>query len=1083
MRRYGRTAAGVAAIAALVGLISVFSGSASGSAARDFEPTGSTDLITPASTPLGVSNAPQTLMVQMTGDPVTVADANSGHSLNKAQRDSLQAQLQRKQDAVKGSIRALGGKILGDYQLAYNGIKVFIPPSKTSQLEQLPGVAAVRAIAPMTFDNVRGVPFIGAPAVWDGVNGLHGEGIKIAVIDTGIDYTNANFGGPGTTAAYQTAFANDTAAPNPAWFGPSAPRVKGGTDLVGDSYNADPTAASYQPIPHPDPNPLDCPSSTPSVGHGSHTAGTAAGSGILADGSTYTGPYNASTISGHNWRVAPGVAPKADIYSVRVFGCQGSTDVTVDAIEWAVAHHMDVINMSLGSSFGTKDDPSAVASTNAVKDGVVVVTSAGNSGGNQYIVGSPSTSDGAISTAAQDAWQTTPGASLATTPAIANPNGSPFTLINANGATWTSPLTGPMVVLQDNPATTTDQPGFIGSANESLGCSPSAYTYNGITSGGGQIAITKRGTCARVAKAIFGQQAGAAAVIMTNNAAGLPPFEGDITSNPDTGTPFTVTIPFLGANGDQASATSASGKLQAQANGKTGSLTPINLTNANYQGFASFSSAGPRSGDAALKPDLTAPGVSVISTNSGSGNGSEILSGTSMASPHAAGSAVLVRQAHPTWSAGDIKAALVDTGNPAIAASATTPFRISRGGTGTVQPASAAATQVVAYSNGGSKFDVAVSFGFKELNHDFSKEGHIKLDNNGSSDATFNVAQATPQGSAHTITLDASSVTVPAGGSAELDFQLDVPAATAGSANGSGLSFREVAGFIKFTPATASDNNGVTLRVPYYLVPRAESKVDANVAPGTKLAPGQTATINLSNSPDAAIPGDADFYAWGLKDRNEGKSLTHSPADVRAVGVESFPFSASQQLLVFAVNTYDAWFSPATQEFDIYVDVNGDGHDDYIVVGADQGAVQTGTPNGRLASFVFSTHSGGAAVDFFATAPTNGSTVELPVLSGRLCRTSEPCLSSANPRITYHVVSFDLNNGGVDEVAGLAKYNAWTPSISVGDFQTLTPGASSTSDVSIDPTEWALTPALGSMIVTLDNKNGQDEANLIEAKK
>ena len=241
---------------------------------------------------------------------------------------------------------------------------------------------------------------------------------------------------------------------------------------------------------------------------------------------------------------------------------------------------------------------------------------------------------------------------------------------------------------------------------------------------------------------------------MTNNAAGLPPFEGQITSNPDTGEPFTVTIPFLGANGDQAVATTASGKLQAQGNGKSGTLAPIDLTNPNFRGFASFSSGGPRSGDSFLKPDVTAPGVSIISTNAASGNGSEILSGTSMASPHNAGAAALVRQAKPDWSVADIKAAIVNTGDPSIAASGTTAFRISRGGTGTIQPAKSTMTDVVAYSNGGSKFDVAVSFGFEQLDHDFSKKGHIRLDNNGSADATFNIAQALPQGSPHTITLE-----------------------------------------------------------------------------------------------------------------------------------------------------------------------------------------------------------------------------------------------------------------------------------------------------------------------------------------
>ena len=199
-----------------------------------------------------------------------------------------------------------------------------------------------------------------------------------------------------------------------------AARVKGGIDLVGDTYNADPDDPAYQPVPHPDPNPLDC------NGHGSHVAGTAAGSGVTAAGATYNGPYNATTITGNSWRIGPGVAPKADIYGVRVFGCEGSTDVTVDAIEWAVDNDMDVINMSLGSSFGTKDDPSAVASTNAAKAGVVVVTSAGNSGPSQYITGSPGTAEGAIATAAIDPTPEFPGATITTSGGLSLP------AVNAN---------------------------------------------------------------------------------------------------------------------------------------------------------------------------------------------------------------------------------------------------------------------------------------------------------------------------------------------------------------------------------------------------------------------------------------------------------------------------------------------------------------------------------------------------------------------------------------------------------------------------------------------------------------------------
>src|SRR5262249_21636413 len=156
------------------------------------------------------------------------------------------------------SARALGGRVLGSYQLAYNGFKVRLPASKVAALKSIKNVVAVHPVQVVALDNVHGVPLIGGPEVWGGVPGRHGEGIKIADIDTGIDYTHADFGGPGTTAAYQAALAHDTEPADPALFGPGAPKVKGGTDLVGDDYNADPNSADYQPVPHPDPNPLDC---------------------------------------------------------------------------------------------------------------------------------------------------------------------------------------------------------------------------------------------------------------------------------------------------------------------------------------------------------------------------------------------------------------------------------------------------------------------------------------------------------------------------------------------------------------------------------------------------------------------------------------------------------------------------------------------------------------------------------------------------------------------------------------------------------------------------------------------------------
>ena len=1003
--------------------------------------------IKPAVLPIGLSKQPVTVVVQLAGDPVAVQQANAGRKLERAEREQIKAQLRSAQSSVQSSVVGMGGTVLANYQASYNGVKVRIARDKVNQLAALPGVVGVRPTFPIKRNNVHGIPVIGTPAVWQSL-GLHGEGIKIGIIDTGIDYTHANFGGPGTVAAYEAAHAAETAPANPALFGPAAPRVKGGIDLVGDSYNADPNSPTYQPVPHPDPNPLDCPAATSgTVGHGSHVAGTAAGSGVLASGATYTGPYNANTISGNSWTVGPGVAPKADLYAIRVFGCDGSTDVVVDAIEWAVDNDMDVINMSLGSSFGSKDSADAVAATNAARAGVVVVISAGNAGPNQYIVGSPGTADGAITVAASDPTSTFPGV-----PFTLNTGGATMQVQNSNNATSVA-SSYQIVVLR------------TASGAVSLGCDPAEYTAANVT---GKLVVVQRGTCARVARAVFGQQAGAAAVAMIDTSTGYPPFEGAITGNPDTGEQYNVTIPFFGVRGLAATATSDGGRLAAATSTLVGPASQI--PNPAYLAFASFSSSGPRTGDSALKPDITAPGVAIVSTGSGSGNGNETLSGTSMAAPHVTGVAALTRQAHPDWGVAAIKAAIVNTGDPGQVAG----YRTSRGGTGLVQPVKSTAAQVVAVSEDG-RFLPALNFGFSEIDRDFRESMTVVLKNHGPTAATFNVSQALPSGSPHTLDIHRSTVTVPARSTKEVDVTLKVPVATVGASDSysGGLDFQEVSGIVQFTPVGAS-NGGVTLRVPYYLVPRALSDVSTSI--GRLKGTDPTTTAKVTNR-RGAISGDADFYAWGLEDRRDPGRVSN---DVRAIGVQSFPFNATNQLMVFAVNTYDRWSNASTNEFDIYVDVDGDGVDDYIVVGADQGAVTTGDANGQFASFVFSLRSGRGFLDFLAIAPTDSSTALLPVLSSRLCLSGEPCLSAANPRITYHAVAYDLINGGVDEVKGTAKYNVWASAISQGSFVSVAPGATDTSvGIAVNSAEWKLTPARGLMVVTFDNKSGTEEAQLI----
>jgi subtilisin family serine protease len=965
------------------------------------------------------------VMVEVSGDPITVAEANADHTLSKSEKNAIRSTLQGRQAQVAKKVRAAGGKVGNSYQAAYNGMKVTIQSRNVPKLEAIPDVVGVHAIVPKSFENVHGVPLVGAPQVWDGIAGVGsfaGEGMKVAVIDTGIDYTHADFGGPGTVAAYDDALAHDSQPADPAQFGPEAPRVKGGFDFVGDDYNADPNSEDYQPVPHPDPNPLDC------NGHGTHTAGTAAGSGVLADGSTYSGAYKADTISSNTWNVGPGVAPKADIYSLRVFGCEGSTDVVVDAIEWAVDHDMDVINMSLGSPFGDGDDPDAVASDNASRAGVIVVASSGNEGHNPYMTGTPGATGSVLSVAASDPTQSFPGATITPT------TGAPITAIDANGISVAG-IDAPVKVLYTG--TPHD------AAHISLGCDPQEYVDAGVT---GAIVVVKRGTCARVARAIFGQQAGAAAVIMVNSDDTLPPFEGQIRSNPDDGTPYDVTIPFLGVRSSDAA--------QLVANdGQPASLADTSLPNPGYLASASFTSAGPRTGDSALKPDVTAPGVSIASAGMGTGNLNAVLSGTSMAAPHTAGAAALVRQAHPGWGqAAYWKAALANTAVPSLVADYAT--RVN--GTGFVQVPNAVETQVIATAN---DLRPSLSFGFADLTSDYSKKQTVRLRNFSNQKIVFDISRGLDAGRPHTTSLSASRVTVPAHQTATFSVTLRVPVRQVGDAS----DFRDVSGLITLTPVGGA-NHDVQLRVPYYLVPRADANLRVNLN-ATQLRTAHSTTATVSN-PGGPIAGNADWYAWLTNDPKEGNVGSN---DIQAIGAQTFP---DDGIMAFALSSYKRWSNAAADEFDLYVDLDG-GDPDYVVVEADFGLVTAGDNNGRPAVFVFDLATGDGTVEFLADAPTDGTTMVLPVLFDQLCNPdhpASPCLSEEHPRVTVSAVGFGAD-GSVDNPAEEGSFNALHPALSTGMFNTVAPNKSTKQPVTLDPTEFAITKERGVMVISHDKRS------------
>ncbi len=508
------------------------------------------------------------LMVELQDSPAVLVYAAQQEGPAAAAVTATQMQLAKvtsAQAALQQQLADLDVPVLYSVQRVYNGVAVLADEKQRKAISEIPGVAAVHILSPKEPGNAVTIPFLGIPTLWqaapaaDGVAGVRGEGMRIAIIDTGIDYLHRDFGGPG--AGYRQ---NDHTRVGDV-DGYPGPRVVGGYDFVGDDYNAAAGATASQLTPQPDPDPMDC------YGHGTHVAGTAAGSGVNADKSTYSGPYD-STLRFDGMLIGPGVAPRASIYALKIFGCYGSTNATELALEWTVdpnqdgdfSDHMDVANLSLGSAYGWKYDSSAVAADNAALAGVIVVASAGNSGNLPLITGAPAIAERAISVAA------------------------------------------------------------------------------------------------------------------TQRASDM---------------------------------------------------------------IAGFSARGPRRGDAVLKPDLAAPGTSIISAANGSGWEGTSASGTSMAAPHVSGLMVLLRQLHPDWRVEELKALAMNTAMPlvrttdALTAAVYLPVRT---GAGRIDPQAAARTSTLAYAAPGSG-RVSISFGAPAVTDFYTATQDVVVANKSVTDVWYEI--------------------------------------------------------------------------------------------------------------------------------------------------------------------------------------------------------------------------------------------------------------------------------------------------------------------------------------------------------
>ncbi len=281
-----------------------------------------------------------------------------------------QRTIEVQQDKFISDARAEGlpAQVSRTFSSLFNGFSVDASATTAGTYAELPGVKAVYPVIPIAAPEPQtvspelysAIAMTGADVVQSQL-GFKGKGVKVGVIDTGIDIDHPDLGGNGVEGS--TPF-------------PSA-RVAYGYDFVGDDYNADPADPNYNPVPTPDERPDDC------QGHGTHVAGIVGASGAVT-----------------------GVAPEVTFGAYRVFGCEGSVndDVLLAALERAEFDGMDVVNMSLGSGFYSwPSTPLASASDRLVNNGVVVVASAGNDG--DYFtqaVGEPSTGSKVISVASYD---------------------------------------------------------------------------------------------------------------------------------------------------------------------------------------------------------------------------------------------------------------------------------------------------------------------------------------------------------------------------------------------------------------------------------------------------------------------------------------------------------------------------------------------------------------------------------------------------------------------------------------------------------------------------------------------------------